>query len=243
VAAAGMALFGTGWVAVFSLTQATAQLVCPSWVRARALAIYQLSFNGALTLGSVGWGVLGGRIGLSAALLAAAALGGALAITVRAFGLDTQTTRGGHADDEPEAGPEAPAPELAHVLARDRARVLETMPYRVTAAEREAFLAVMAEVRRVRRRAGAVSWGLYEDVAHPDGYMEAWAMESWTDHLREHDRLSADDRAALARAASFQAADRLPARFIAVDPAQQRVIGWPPALPTPYRTRTEQGIG
>ncbi|MEO8715095.1 MAG: MFS transporter, partial [Acetobacteraceae bacterium] len=39
VAAAGMALFGTGWVAVFSLTQATAQLVCPSWVRARALAI------------------------------------------------------------------------------------------------------------------------------------------------------------------------------------------------------------
>jgi len=251
VAAAGMALFGTGWVAVFALTQATAQLVCPPWVRARALAIYQLSFNGALTLGSVGWGVLGGWIGLPAALLAAAGLGALLAVGVRAFGLDTETARAGRAEDAIEARPEAPDPELAPVLARNRQRVLETIRYRVAPADRETFLAAMAEVRRVRRRAGAVSWGLYEDVAHPEGFLEAWSMETWTDHLREQARQSADDRAALARAVAFQAANQLPARFIAIDPAraasadpaQQPVMRWPPAIGTPYRARTERGTG
>lgn len=251
VAAAGMALFGTGWVAVFALTQATAQLVCPPWVRARALAIYQLSFNGALALGSVGWGILGGRIGLSAALLAAGALGAVLAVAVRAFGLDTVTARAGMGEDAQEAQPEDPAAELAPLLARDRQRILETIRYRVSPADREAFLAAMAEVRRVRRRAGAVSWGLYEDVAHPEGFLEAWSMESWTDHLREQTRQSADDHAALARARLFQAANQLPARFIAIDPkrapsadpAQQPVMRWPPATDAPYRGRTEQGTG
>jgi hypothetical protein len=56
LAAFGMALFGVGWVAAFSTLQAAAQLVAPPWVRARALAIYQLSYNGALAFGSFGWG-------------------------------------------------------------------------------------------------------------------------------------------------------------------------------------------
>ncbi len=248
VAAIGMALFGTGWVAVFALTQAAAQLVCPPWVRARALAIYQLSFNGALTVGSVGWGVLGNRIGLASALLAAAALGGALAILVRVFGLDTITARPFAGSEEPELVPEAPAPELAPILARDHRRILETIRYEVAPGRREAFLAVMAEIRGVRRRAGAISWGLYEDIAHPDGFLEAWAVESWTDHLREQTRQSAEDRVTLARAAAFQAPDHLPTRMLAVDPGrgtipQQPLMRWPPLIGVPYRARTEQGTG
>ena len=78
----------------------------------------------------------------------------------------------------------------------------------------------MAEIRRVRRRAGAVSWELYEHVAHPEGFLEAWWMESWTDHLREEDRLSPGDRAALAKAVPFQTPGQPPARFIAVGPVR-----------------------
>jgi MFS family permease len=244
VAAAGMALFGTGWVAAFALTQAAAQLACPPWVRARALAIYQLSFNGALTVGSIGWGWLGGRIGLSSALLAAAALGVVLAVPVRVFGLDTPASRSGRRKEEAEPAHEAPAVELAPMLARRRQRVLETMHYLVPATQRQAFLGAMAEVRRIRRRGGAISWQLYEDVAHPEGFLEAWLMESWTDHLREQARLSPDDRAALAMAAGFQAAGPPPARFIVIDPArvepaQQAVIRWPPAGKAPYRAQAE----
>lgn len=248
MAAAGMALFGTGWVAVFALTQAAAQLVCPPWVRARALAIYQLSFNGALTLGSVGWGALGNRIGLASALLAAAALGAALAILVRVFGLEIMSAKPVAGADEPEPVPEAPAPELAPILARDHRRILETIRYKVAPARREEFLALMAEIRAARRRAGAISWGLYEDIAHPEGFLEAWAVESWTDHLREQTRQSAEDRAALSRAAVFQATDHLPVRMLAVDPGrglapQQPVMRWPPLIRPPYRVRTEQETG
>ncbi len=250
VAAAGMALFGTGWVAAFAMTQAAAQLVCPPWVRARALAIYQLSFNGALAVGSIGWGWLGGRIGLSSALLAAAALGVALALPVRVFALDTPASQSGRREDEPACVSEAPAAELAPVLARGRQRVLETMNYLVASTQREAFLAAMTEVRRVRRRAGAISWQLYEDVAHPEGFLEAWLMENWTDHLREQVRLSPEDRAALARAVAFQAGRQPAARFIVINPArapvgagaQQPVIRWPPAGEAAYTARTEQGI-
>ena len=96
--------------------------------------------------------------------------------------------------------PEAPAAELVPLLRHARGRVMETVHYRVEQQQRGEFLAAMAEVRKVRGRAGAMFWQLYEDVAHPEGWMEVWSMESWTDHLREVTRLSEDDRAALARA-------------------------------------------
>ena len=63
-------------------------------------------------------------------------------------------------------------------------------------------------------------WRLYEDVAHPEGWIEIWAVDSWTDHLREADRLSDFDKAVLARVAPFVDADApLPSRYIAIDPA------------------------
>jgi len=222
VAAAGMALFGTGWVAAFAVIQAAAQLVAPPWVRARSLAIYQLAYNGALTLGAFGWGWLGDEIGLSETLLAAAAFGVATGALVRGFSLDTLPARAlpGAA---PEPLPEAPAAEFVPLLAHGR--VLETMEYCVDPRQRGEFLDVMAEVRRVRGRAGAVIWQLYEDVAHPEGWLELWAMESWTDHLREAGRMSHDDRVVLARAAAFQR-DEVPprlCRYLAVDPARSKL--------------------
>jgi hypothetical protein len=91
-----------------------------------------------------------------------------------------------------------------------------------------------------------VSWQLYEDVAHPEGFLETWLMESWTDHLRENDRLSPSDRIALARAAAFQTAGQPPSRFIAIDPArspdaQPRVLRLPLQRQPPYRARTGAG--
>jgi hypothetical protein len=219
IAAAGMALFGTGWVAAFSVIQAAAQLVAPPWVRARSLAIYQLAYNGALTLGAFGWGWLGDEIGLSKTLLAAAAFGAAGGILVRGFSLDHVAPRA-PAGAAPEAVPEAPAAEVLPILAQGR--VMETMQYSVDPRRRSEFLDVMAEVRLVRKRAGAVVWQLYEDVAHPEGWLEIWSVESWTDHLRESGRMSHEDHAVLAHAAAFQGDGTPPAprRYLAIDPAR-----------------------
>ncbi|HVC61350.1 MAG TPA: MFS transporter [Acetobacteraceae bacterium] len=222
VAAGGMLLFGIGWTSAYATVQAAAQLVCPSWVRARALAIYQLAQNGALTVGSFAWGALGGQIGMSEALLVAAGLGVTLAIAVQGFGIEhIGPIRAGTPEAAPPRAPEAPAPELVPLLRHARGQVMETMHYSVEPPERPAFLATMGEVRQVRGRAGAVFWQLYEDVAHPEGWLELWSMESWTDHLREVGRMSEADRAVLARAAAFRRdpGTRPPARYLAVDPA------------------------
>ncbi len=220
-AALGMLLFGVGWTSAYATIQAAAQLVCPPWVRARSLAIYQLAQNGALTAGSFGWGVLGGYIGLADTLLVAAGIGLALGFIVRNYSIDLSLGRTERDFTEPVLPtPEAPAAELVPLLRRARGRVMETVHYRVDQQQRPAFLAAMAEVRKVRGRAGALFWQLYEDVAHPEGWMEVWSMESWTDHLREVTRLSEEDRAVLARAGVFQCGGEgpRPARYIAVDP-------------------------
>ena len=221
-AAFGMLLFGVGWTSAYATIQAAAQLVCPPWVRARALSIYQLAQNGALTAGSFAWGWLGEQIGMADTLLVAAAIGVGLAIVVRGFSIDLAVARrygarrAGTTADARSARRRTGAVAAPRARPGDGDRALS----RASSTQRGEFLAAMAEVRKVRGRAGAMFWQLYEDVAHPEGWMEVWSMESWTDHLREVTRLSEDDRAALARAGVFQCGGDgpRPARYIAVDP-------------------------
>ena len=216
----GMFLFGIGWVAAASTAQAAAQLVAPPWVRARALAIYQLAFNGALVFGSLMWGWLGTVLGLQATMGIATVLAAAFAFAVRGYSLDQTITAAGQVPAPPL--PEDPAPEIASLLPDSRSRVLEIMRYRVTPADRDTFLDAMQDVQRVRGRAGALVWRLYEDVAHPDGWLEAWTMQDWTEHLREANRLSGADHQLLARVSAFHDVQApLPSRYIAVQPGSR----------------------
>jgi len=217
----GMLLFGLGWVSAFSTLMSSAQLVAPPWVRARALAIYQLSYNVTLAVFSFVWGWVGLHLSLSVTLYTAAGVGVLLAALARGFGIDEAA---GLMTPVPQAQvtapePEAPAEELRATLPRSRNHVLEVLRYRVAPGDRAAFLAIMAEVRHVRGRTGAIDWQLFEDVAHPESWLEAWVMQDWAEHLREAGRLSPDDRAALAAAAAFQEdAERPTSRYLAVDP-------------------------
>ena len=217
LAGAGMLLFGLGWVAAASTAQTAAQLVAPPWVRARALAIYQLAFNGALAAGSLFWGWLGGAASLPIAMGAAAATMAVLAFAVRGFGIDH-----GAATAPPAPAvlaPEAVDPELAGRLPTTRGRILESMRYTVQPEDRTVFLAAMAEIQHVRGRSGVLMWRLYEDVAHPESWIELWAVQSWTDHLREQERLSDHDQRVLAAVTRFNDLDHpAPRRFIAVNP-------------------------
>jgi len=218
LAALGMLLFGMGWTSAYATMQASAQLACPPWVRARALSIYQLAQNGALTVGSFGWGWLAGHVGMPITLALAAGTGAALAVAALGFRIEAFVPPSVPAPSEHALAPEAPAAELVPLLRNARGRVMETAHYSVTAAERDAFMAIMREIRLLRGRTGAQFWQLYENVAHPEGWVEIWSMESWTDHLREAGRLSESDRAVLARAAAFQHEANRPARYLAVDP-------------------------
>jgi hypothetical protein len=218
VAAFGMFLFGIGWTSAYATIQAAAQLVCPPWVRARALSIFQLAQNGALTIGSFVWGWVGGMVGLHHTFSSAAAIGLVLMVFARYARIEAIAAVPLSAPPSPAQGPEAPAAELVGLLRDTRGRVMETMHYRVAPEQRAEFLTLMQEARHVRGRAGALFWQVYEDVAHPDGWLEVWSMESWTDHLREATRLSEDDKQLLARLCVFQVETERPQRYLAVDP-------------------------
>jgi len=230
-AALGMLLFGLGWTSAFATIQAAAQLVCPSWVRARALSIYQLAQNGALTVGSFGWGWLGGQVGISHTFQSATVVGLALMVFARFFSIEAIVRAPSPATEQDAPLPEAPAPEFVPLLRGSHGRIMEMAYYRVEPMQRIAFLKLMNELHRVRGRTGAVFWQVYEDVAHPEGWIEVWSMESWTDHLREAVRLSEDDKRLLANVAEFQHEVHRPTRYLAVDP-QEYLHAHPTNAPT-----------
>lgn len=69
-------LFGAAWVTVLATLAGLTQALFPAWVRGRGLAIYVTAVTGAMTLGSVGWGVLAEAAGVRCALGAAALVEG-----------------------------------------------------------------------------------------------------------------------------------------------------------------------
>jgi len=82
--------------------------------------------------------------------------------------------------------------------------VLVTIEYRIDPARRDEFLEVMGETRAVRLGQGALSWELFQDTADPSRFVEMLVDESWTEHLRRFDRITAADNALRERRRQFQ---------------------------------------
>jgi len=70
----GMLLGGIAWMTAMSSFSVCAQTAPPLWMRARALAVYLMVFQGAMAVGSASWGALAARIGNRNTLLVAAAM-------------------------------------------------------------------------------------------------------------------------------------------------------------------------
>ncbi len=59
---------GAGWIGILACFNFVAQIMCPSWMRARALSMYLLVLQGGMAVGSAIWGELAVRVGVPAAL-------------------------------------------------------------------------------------------------------------------------------------------------------------------------------
>jgi hypothetical protein len=81
--------------------------------------------------------------------------------------------------------------------------VLVTVEYLVDTAHAGEFARAMQPMRRIRRRDGAIRWGLFEDAATPGRYIETFVVASWAEHLRQHERVTVSDREAETRAIAF----------------------------------------
>jgi len=179
---------GVSWIAVLSSLNVSAQLALPEWVRGRGLALFVTVFFGAMTLGSAVWGQVAGTIGLPAAHLTAAA--GALLAIPLTWRWKLQTGAG--IDLTPSM--HWPAPIVTHAVEQDRGPVLVTVEYRIDPQDREPFLAALEKLGHERRRDGAYAWGVFEDAAEEGRMVETFLVESWLDHLRQHERVTNADR-------------------------------------------------
>jgi MFS family permease len=221
--ALAMAAGGVAWLATLTSFNVATQTAVPSWVRARALAVYLLVFQGGLALGSAVWGALAARFGQPATLLAAAAsfgLGLLAALRWRLRGI-------AELDLSPSVRPE---PAAVVELEPGDGPVLVLVEYRVDPAKAEAFAHAMRELRRVRRRDGAYRWGLFCDVADPGRHVETFVVRSWAEHLRQHERFTVEDMLVRDRALSYHVGDEPPkvSHFVHPDAAarQRRWVRW-----------------
>jgi hypothetical protein len=88
-----------------------------------------------------------------------------------------------------------PEPSVHDGVSLDGGPVLVTLEYVVRPDATEAFLAAIRKLGQRRRRDGAFGWGIYENTERRHHWIESFCVESWLEHLRQHERVTADDRA------------------------------------------------
>jgi MFS family permease len=209
---------GMSWIIVLASLNVSAQVSLPEWVRGRGLAFYMTLAFGALTLGSAVWGKLGELLGLPIAHFIAAA--GALGVIPLTRRWKLQTGAG--VDLTPSS--HWPVPVVTHELDRARGPVLVTVDYRINPHDRDAFLAALSELGRERRRDGAYAWGIFEDVAERGSFRETFFVESWLEHLRQHQRVTNADRLVQDAISRFQVAgEPKVSHFIAAEVGKRRI--------------------
>jgi len=187
---AGVSLFfaGMAWVGVLVNFNVAVQTSVPDWVRGRALAFYLLAFQGALAISGALWGWLAGVIGISQSF-AVAAVGLILSLAFsKFFPLES--------DEEIDLSPSPAWPELHADLVADPddGPVLVTIIYDIAEEDASNFRALMRIMRERRLRDGARRWRLYHDAKDPERFLELFRLDSWGEHLLQHQRTTMEDR-------------------------------------------------
>ncbi len=186
-----MLMGGASWIVFISVFNVLILNLTPDWVRARVLAVSMLVFQGAVAGGSAAWGALAGRAGIHNALLWAGVSTMAtvvLGVFLRLPNLNIDVTpwihwpmprivTGAAAEDPDDSGP-----------------ILVTLEYDVIPERTSEFLDAMHKYGRIRRRDGASRWGVFRDLETENRYFETFIVDSWAEHLRQHERLTQADR-------------------------------------------------
>jgi MFS family permease len=177
--AVALVVAGYCWIAVVSSLNASAQVVLPDWVRSRGMSIYLIVFQGCQAFGALLWGVVTSQSSTRVALtvVAGGLLSGPLVARRRPLRTAAIDVRPSQRWAEPELAIE-PHPRQGPVLV--------TVEYRVPPENAAGFREAMQRVGRSRRRSGAERWGLWQDGADIERFVEAYVVPTWEEHMRQH---------------------------------------------------------
>jgi hypothetical protein len=181
---------GAAWIVFISLFNVLILNHAPEWVRARVLAVSMLVFQGAMAAGSAAWGALAIRTGIHAALMWAGVGTMVSALTGLFLKLPDATV-----DLTPWIHWRLPTVLNQDPAAADVGPIMVTIEYFVDLERVPGFITAIYKYERIRRRDGAYQWGVFRDLEDPDRYLEIFLVNSWAEHLRQHERLTGADRA------------------------------------------------
>lgn len=214
-----MAASGIAWISVLSSLQVAAQIALPNWVRSRGLAVFMAVFMGSMASGSLLWGAVADFTSISNSLtIAATGL-------VVAVGLSWRWRISGFEQLDLTPSMHWPAPVVQDAVTHDRGPVLVTIHYDVRPDEADRFLNAIRTLGAHRRRDGALAWGIYENTERQNHFIESFYVESWLGHLRQHERVTAADRALQSEIRALLSADSAPvvAHYVApVESAKEK---------------------
>ncbi|MBU4424081.1 MAG: MFS transporter [Gammaproteobacteria bacterium] len=202
VAVPAMVLGGMAWITTANSLSVSAQLALPNWVRARGMSIFQMAIMGATALGAALWGQVATVTSVHLSLALAALTG------VTAMALVQRLVTDRHTEEDLSPSQAFKAPVAA--TPPQAGRVVVTIEYTIDPARTAEFRALMQESRRSRLRQGALSCDLLHDLADPARYVEQIVDESWTEHLRRFDRVTASDVALRERKLAFHRGESPP---------------------------------
>lgn len=202
VAALAMFAGGVSWITTANTLTLSAQMGLPDWVRARGMSMYQMAIMGASALGAAIWGQVATLGTVQISLLVAAVTGVLSMLATNRLMVDNSVEE----DLTPSRHFRAPVAEAPP----ETGRVAVTIEYHIDPARADDFRALMQESRRNRLRHGALSWELLRDIGDPGRFVEQIIDESWAEHLRRFERVTAVDASLRDRKLAFHIGDAPP---------------------------------
>jgi MFS family permease len=178
---------GGAWLMVISNFMVTVQLRSPRWFVARTVSIYQMAVFGGMASGALAWGWATAVLGIAIALSAAAAV----QVFCALIGLRLPLPSSFDVDLTPLD--RWRAPETAVPVEHRTGPIVIAVEYRIREADQAEFLAVLTELRRIRRREGVRNWALLRDLADAQVWIERFQTPTWLDYVRQSTRFTRED--------------------------------------------------
>ncbi len=205
VAAPALMLNGMTVISVANALAVSAQMALPNWVRARGMSVYQMALMGGGGIGAAIWGQVATFTEVRTSLVIAAIGGVVLMLAVIRYSPRGQL-------DAVDLTPSSAwkAPDMPPGVEGHDGPVMTTIEYLIDPARAGEFMDVMRETRSSRLRQGALSCEVFRDATVPGRYVEHMLDESWIEHLRRFDRVTAYDVALRERRLAFHIGEAPP---------------------------------
>ncbi len=188
VAAGVIMVAGAATLAIVSTVMTVLQVVLPSWIRGRGVALFLLAVQGSFAVGALIWGGVAEQTSLQTALVSAGLTMAVSAVLV----LPLRLSR--YMDVDTDTATLLADPPTVTSVHDDDGPILLTARWQIDPARRDDFVAAMEPVRRALKRQGALSFRLVEDVEQPGHMLESFTMATWSEYQRLPHRATMADK-------------------------------------------------